>query len=99
MTISCPTAVVTVEFGSSALNVSESDCYANVTVVKLGSTTSSVRVTMTTGAGTATGKGSLLDQITMYGSVCHVRSEVVSVYFGSNTVCYKYIRMPLGHEF
>ena len=79
--MSCPTAVVTMEFGSSALNVSESHCYANVTVVKLGSTTSSVGVTMTTGAGTATGKGSLLESnlCVVYYMLHGVCNEVVSV--------------------
>ena len=49
-------AVVTMKFESSILNVSESDCYANVTVVKRGSTTGSIRVAVRTVDGTARGK-------------------------------------------
>ena len=49
-------AVVTMEFESSILNVSESDCYANVTVVKRGSTTGNINVAVRTVDGTARGK-------------------------------------------
>ena len=44
------------EFESSILNVSESDCYANVTVVKRGSTTGNIRVAVRTVNLTARGK-------------------------------------------
>ena len=44
------------EFESSILNVGESDCYANVTVVKRGSTTGNIRVAVRTVNGTARGK-------------------------------------------
>ena len=49
-------AVVTMEFESSILNVSESDSYANVTVMKRGSTTGNIRVAVRTVDGTARGK-------------------------------------------
>ena len=49
-------AVVTMEFESSIVNVSESDCYVNVTVMKRGSTTSNIRVAVRTVNGTARGK-------------------------------------------
>ena len=44
------------EFESSIVNVSESDCYVNVTVVKRGSTTGNIRVAVRTVNGTARGK-------------------------------------------
>ena len=49
-------AVVTMEFESSILNVSESDCYANVTVMKRGSTTGNISIAVRTVDGTARGK-------------------------------------------
>ena len=46
---------VTVEFDPTSYTVSESDRYANITVVKRGQTTQTVSVTFTTADGSATG--------------------------------------------
>ena len=46
---------VTVEFDPTSYTVSESDRYANITVVKRGQTTQTVSVTFTTIDGSATG--------------------------------------------
>ena len=47
---------VTVEFEPTSYTVSESDRYANITVVKRGQTTQSVSVTFSTTDGNATGE-------------------------------------------
>ena len=47
---------VTVEFDPTSYTVSESDRYANITVVKRGQTTQTVSVSFTTADGTATGE-------------------------------------------
>ena len=47
---------VTVEFDPMSYTVSESDCYANITIVKRGLTTQTVSVTFTTADGSATGE-------------------------------------------
>ena len=46
---------VTVEFDPTSYTFSESDRYANITVVKRGQTTQTVNVTFTTADGSATG--------------------------------------------
>ena len=46
---------VTVEFDPTSYTISESDHYANITVVKRGQTTQTVSVTFTTADGSATG--------------------------------------------
>ena len=48
--------VVTVEFDPTNYTVSESDRYANITVVKRGQTTQTVSVTFITADGSATGE-------------------------------------------
>ena len=45
-----------VEFDPTSYTVSESDRYANITVVKLGETTQTVTVEFTTADGSATGE-------------------------------------------
>ena len=47
---------VTVEFDPTSYTVSESDRYANITVVKRGQTTQTVSVSFTTADGNATGE-------------------------------------------
>ena len=47
---------VTVEFDPTSYTVSESDRYANITVVKRGQTTQTINVTFTTVDGSATGE-------------------------------------------
>ena len=47
---------MTVEFDPTSYTVSESDRYANITVVKRGQTTQTVSVNFTTADGSATGK-------------------------------------------
>ena len=46
---------VTVEFDPTSYTVSESDRYANITVVKRGQTTQTVSVNFNTADGSATG--------------------------------------------
>ena len=46
---------VTVEFDRTNYTVSESDRYANITIVKLGETTQTVSVAFTTADGSAIG--------------------------------------------
>ena len=46
---------VTVEFEPTTYTVDESDCYANITVVKRRQTTQTVSVSFTTADGNATG--------------------------------------------
>ena len=50
------TPVVTVEFDPVRYNISESDRYANITVVKRGSTTQTISVNFTIADGIATGE-------------------------------------------
>ena len=50
---------VTVEFDPTSYTVSESDRYANITVVKRGQTTQTVSVNFNTADGNAIGKSSL----------------------------------------
>ena len=47
---------VTVEFDPTSYTVSESDRYANITVVRLGQTTQTVSVNFSTADDSATGK-------------------------------------------
>ena len=47
---------VTVEFDPTSYTVSESDRYANITVVKRGQTTQTVNVTFSTADDSATGE-------------------------------------------
>ena len=51
---------MTVEFDPTSYTVSESDRYANITVVRLGQTTQTVSVNFSTADGSATGKRLLI---------------------------------------
>ena len=51
-----PSAAVTVEFDPTSYSVSESDGFANITVVKRGQTTQALSVNFTTADGTAVGE-------------------------------------------